>query len=255
MYLASLGLSFVFLVAQMLGIDGDVELPSLDGGPELHLEMDGDVDADMDMDHDVDIDFHHDIDVEAGHDFDHAFDQDLDSDVRVPANVSGDGGSSLSVQILHFAGIGRIPLSLWAMAMCVTLGISGLGLNSFLSSFLPWPSVFFPISFAISLSLAFVVSGSAARIVGRYMPKSSSAGTSERDLEGSVGKLVYALKPGKIGTVRVSDRSGTMIQCSVFTETDEEIVSGGCVLLLGYDEKKKAFEVEIAPAELLSLPE
>jgi hypothetical protein len=76
-----------------------------------------------------------------------------------------------------------------------------------------------------------------------------------KDLEGAVGKLLYSLKPGKTGTARVRDRSGNLIQCSVFTEDVNEIRSGESVLLIRYVKKDKAFEVEIAPTELLSLPE
>jgi len=254
-YLAFLGLSFVFLVAQMAGIDGDLDLFSLEGEADLQLEMDGDLDVDVDADVDVDVDADVDIDVDT--DVDIGADTDLDLNGHLPdtINAGETGNRSLVIRILRFAGIGRVPLSLWAMTMCVTFGISGLGLNSFLSTFLPWPSVFFPISFIISLTIAFIISGSASRIIGRYMPKHSSAGTSERDLEGTVGKLVYSLKSGITGAARVKDPSGTMIQLPVFTDKKEGISSGDKVLLLGYDKKRKAFEVDIAPAELLALSE
>ena len=290
-YLAPLGLSIVFLGAQISGIEGDfdgAELPSIegdadadvhvdvDGDADVHVDIDGDADADMDADVHVDVDgdadVHVDLDGDAHIDLDGHVDVDgdahVDVDGDVHVDVDGDAhietethvtvhdghidgeGPSMALQIAHFIGVGRVPVSLLGMCLSLSWGMIGLTLNSALRIVFSSPSVFFPISFFGTAFLSLGVTSTFARVVSKLMPKTSTFGTKRAALAGSIGKTLYRLRPGKDGTIRVRDEQGNLIQCAAYINTKKEIPGNTEVLLIRYSKKRKAFEVEIAPEEL-----
>ena len=302
-YLAPLGLSIVFLGAQISGIEGDfdgADLPAIEGDADADVDVDADADVDVDADADVDIDADADLDVDADVDVDADADIDVDADVDVDvdadadvdvdadadADLDADGhvevdidadadldadvdgaaethvtvtshdghvaaeGPSLALQIAHFVGVGRVPISLLGMCLSLTWGMIGLTLNSALRMVFTSPSIFFPISFFGTAILSLGVTSTFARVVGNLMPKTSTFGTKRAALAGSIGKTLYRLRPGKDGTIRVRDEQGNLIQCAAFTKAKKEIPGSTEVLLIRYSRKRKAFEVELAPEEL-----
>lgn len=255
-YVIPFGFSMLFLVMQLVGLDyefgHDADVPSIEADADLDVHADVDLDAHAD----VDLDVHADVDADV--DSDVSVDTDLDAHVDADAAVAETDVAHLDTPAdLGFAwqaalllGVGRVPISALGMCFGVSWFVFGVSLNALLQPMIGSPLVFFPLSFAGALTLSFTSTALLARGAARLFPKVSTFGSNRRELAGSVGRLLYGLGPGATGTVRVRDSHGNLLQFPVFTAAGQALPSDAPVLLLRFDERRGAFEVEAAPPEL-----
>lgn len=193
------------------------------------------------LDHDVDHDVDHDADHDTDHDAEHGHDVESDQE-------------SLLTQVALLMGFGKVPLSIIIMTFCFVWGVVGYLLTSILQPILRTPIMFFPPVFLVTLFLTIFVTGLVARIVAKIMPKTSTFTTTHKDLIGKVGESLYPIDK-EHGTIRVIDKFGNIQQYAAFT-SDEVYISGNTqVLIVNWDEERKAFLVAILPPELADLKE
>lgn len=269
------GFGLLFLAMQLSGLgDTDHDMGELDGDApaeieadagldvDAHADVDVDADGDMDVDADgdVDLDVHGDVDV---HDVDVHGDVDVhDVDGHLPAeaghtDIDGqlglDGVASALMRFGMLLGVGKVPLSTLFMTLCFTWGFFGYVNNLWLAGFFPSPWVFFSLSVLLTGIVSFASTSVFARAFARLVPTYSSFHTRESQLVGRLGEALYVIKPGAEGTLRVCDAHGNQLQYAAFHGEKEAIRGGTPVLLLRWSAKRKAFEVETAPRELLDV--
>jgi len=87
-------------------------------------------------------------------------------------------------------------------------------------------------------------------VVGHVRHRGDRGLRADGQLAGRVGQTLYTLRAGRAGTIRVEDRHGNALQYPAYSAASEDIAGGTPVLLTRWDRERKAFEVEVAPAEL-----
>ena len=286
-YVIPFGFGLLFLAMQLSGLgETDSDMGEVDGevhaeieadagvDADVHADVDVDADADVDMDvhADVDMDVHGDLDVDAHADVDmdvhadvdaHAdvdVHGDLDADGHLPAEADHgdldghlglDGVASGLMKFGMLLGVGKVPLSTLFMTLCFTWGFFGYVNNLWLSGIFPAPGVFFTLSALLTAVVSFGSTSIFARAFARLVPTYSSFHTRESQLVGRLGEALYVIKPGSTGTLRVRDAHGNLLQYPAFHDEEGPIRGGTPILLLRWSGKRKAFEVETAPPELL----
>lgn len=206
--------------------------------------QDSDADLDTDIDHDV---------------------ADLDHDVQHGIeHYTGDHGSlhgdthhtpSTLSQILGFLGIGRVPLSIIMTSFCFIWGFTGWAGNQFFANVLLFPALYFWPSAALALFSAVFGTKLLARGISHVMPSTESYGVSAGELVGKRAEVRYELTEGS-GSVFLHDPYGNLLElpCRV-REGEAAIPSGSPVILMGYDEREKAYVARHNPINDLLLPE
>lgn len=187
----------------------------------------GDSDHDADADHDVDADADHDVDADADHDAD----ADNDGDHEHGGSVGG--------KILVDLGVGRVPFSTVWQTFAITFGIAGLAVNSLAlaPSGVVAPST---LAFTIPLSLvvAYLITRTTTRILGRFLGGEHEEASSRKDLVGSTGIVISSQITSEFGEIRVSDKAGRLVHliCRI-RESEKPIASGKEVVIVDYDAK------------------
>ncbi|MDI1442999.1 OB-fold-containig protein [Polyangium sp. 6x1] len=204
--------AILFALLQMTGVLG-----LLVGG--------SDHDADADHDHDVDADADHDVDADGDHDHDHDADHDNDA--------------SLGGKILVDLGAGRVPFSVLWQTFAVTFGITGLALNTlyFGRAGALAPSTL-ALSLPASLLVAYLVTRTASRLLGKVVAPAGEEATSRRNLVGCAGVVISTRVTSEFGEIRAKDRAGHFVHviCRI-REGEPAIGAGREVVIVDYDSK------------------
>jgi hypothetical protein len=199
--------AILFALLQMTGVLG-----LLAGG--------SDHDADADADHDIDAE--HDVDADADADGDHDADADADD-------------SSLGDRFLVDLGVGRIPFSILWQTFAVTFGISGLAVNAIVlgralsTSSLAW-------SIPLSLFIAYLVTRTTSRLLGRVIGGADQEATSRHGLIGQTGVVISSRVTDEFGEIRAKDPAGNFVHvvCRI-RDGETPIPLGREVVIVDYD--------------------
>ncbi len=186
-------------------------------------------DAHVDVDAEADIDVHADIDtqVDVGHELEHGsghHDVDVDSDV---------GHSTGIMTAFVGLGVGRVPLSIVLMVLCLTYGTAGFASNQLLRNSLAESGVWLslPIAVLLSLGLTMVVS----RLVAQYMPLNETSARLRSDLVGRRGVAIFGIDKVS-GMVAVTDEGGDRYQVAARIYKENNAIPAGTeVVLTRYD--------------------
>ncbi len=168
---------------------------------------------------------------------------DHDADVSHDTEHDGEAHSVL----LDFLGIGRCPLSIVLMVMSFLFSLFGMAAVILLRMVYTPGAIVGAVAYPAATVLSFMLTGVVARLIGRFMPTSETYVESESHHFGSIGKAVYTFTDGK-GFVQVKDKSGTVHE--VAATCAEPIMAGSTVVVIGYDEGTRVFQVQLAPLEL-----
>lgn len=207
-------------------------------------EQDSDADLDADIDHDV---------ADLDHDVDHGIE-----------HYTGDHGSlhgdthhtpSTFSQVLGFLGIGRVPLSIIMMSFCFIWGFTGWAGNQLFADILRFPVLYFWPSAALALFSAVFGTKLLARGITHVMPSTESYSVSMRELVGKRAEVRYELTEGS-GSVFLRDPYGNLLELPCRVKQGEATIPyGSPVILMGYDEREKAYVARYNPIKDLALPE
>ncbi len=189
--------------------------------------------SDHDADHDAD------VDADADHDVDHDADADADHDADADADADADHDTSLGDKILVDLGAGRVPFSILWQTFAVSFGLTGLALNTLYfgrAGALATSSL--ALSLPASLLVAYLVTRSASRLLGRVVGPPDAEATSRKDLVGSTGIVISSRVTDEFGEIRVKDRAGNFVHviCRI-REGERPIASGLEVVIVDYDGK------------------
>ena len=198
--------AILFALLQMTGVLG-----LLIGG--------SDHDADADHDHDIDADADHDVDADHAHDHDH--------------------DASLGGKILVDLGAGRVPFSVLWQTFAVTFGITGLALNTlyFGRAGALAPSTL-ALSLPASLLVAYLVTRTASRLLGKVVAPSGEEATSRRNLVGCSGVVISTRVTSEFGEIRAKDRAGHFVHVICRIREGEPVLGAGReVVIVDYDSK------------------
>ena len=215
-YVIVFTVAILFALLQMTGVLG-----LLIGGSDhdADADHDHDIDADADADHEVDADADHDHDHDADHDHDH--------------------GASLGGKILVDLGAGRVPFSVLWQTFAVTFGMTGLALNTLhfgRSGALATSSL--ALSLPASLLVAYLVTRTASRLLGKVVAPAGEEATSRRNLVGCSGVVISSRVTSEFGEIRAKDRAGHFVHviCRI-REGETAIGAGREVVIVDYDPK------------------
>ncbi|MFH0779263.1 MAG: hypothetical protein V1928_00210 [Parcubacteria group bacterium] len=231
-YLGTFILGIMFLIMSMMGIGGD---------------HDADVSADHDIGHDASHDADHNADHDAPHKIDYIAEHGAGAHHTATANESGAG-------IIHFLlnllGVGRCPLSIIMMTFLLLFALVGVCSNIILKNILVTPYIYGPISYVGAFFASFTLTGSLARLIGRWMPSSRTSILSTDDMLGSIATITYISKDGKTGRAVFYDKNNTVHQADIEIKEGQSFKEDDQVLLMECDEKKITYQVETAPTEV-----
>jgi hypothetical protein len=193
----------------------------------------GDLDVDHDISFDQDLEVDHDLGIEHDVDGGHAL-----GDAHAPdaAGAAHAHHPHLLGKALSFLGVGRVPLSILMISICLIWGAVGLVLNVVLGTDTMWRVVGFT-ALAAAVGTRLVAEGLAAVLPGEetyYTPK--------EQLVGEVGEVLYEVTPTS-GTVRLCDSSGNLLDLDCRTWGDERIPAGARVVLQEYNASADWFAV------------
>lgn len=205
------------------------------------------VDADHDVsvgDHGIAHDVGHDVGADHGHDIGHdshavhAFDHGHDHEV--------DHGHGLFHRALGVLGIGRAPLSIVLMTICLLFGGTGIAANFILKPALVTGWLYGWISIAAAAFMVLGGTGPFAQLVARLMPATETSRVTSRDLIGRTGMALFEIVQGSSGYAQVYDRAGNLHQVRVRMR-DAAVPKGGAVVLCEYLQDEDTFLVQSAP--------
>lgn len=200
-------------------------------------DADGDVDAHADIDLHAQADLDHNVDHDIDHDIDHNVDHDADHDVD--HDVSG------WAEILHFMGVGYVPVTMVLALALGSFGLLGWALNTLaFGVFAGYPNwAIFP-AVLVSLAGSAWFTGRTSRLMGRLVPAFSSSATPMKRLVGLRGRVSSPQVDQTYGQVKVRDSGGTLI--TVFAVVDPghaPIPADTEVFLVDYNPANKVFVV------------
>lgn len=169
-----------------------------------------------------------------------------DPDVDAEGSADLDDGDAGGIDPLGWLGLGRVPLSIWAMLACFGFGGSGMLLVWALSdlaspSMLPWASV------AGALALTLLGLGPSARALGRLVPSVESSASEPSDLIGLEGRVIAA-RDASFVVVRVDDPGGAELRI-VGTSMDGAVTPAEAVVVVDYDESARTYLIAKLRAE------
>ncbi len=243
------------------GVDADADHDVATDGAEADHDFDAehDLDADADIDADADHDLDADHDVDADHDIDADHDADAEHDGEtpgLPATVSTGTGTSLSAATgvpatsshpfeggsgwsfgaaLEWLGVGRVPLTILVLVLCMLWGFVGFAVNMLLVGV---PLVG-PRPWLVSLPLAAIASVMGTKglggVLARYMPTTETYVHSRAALTGRSGVAMFGIDH-KFGMAFVRDTTGDahQVACRVYAD-GQPIAKGQRVLLVDYN--------------------
>ena len=155
---------------------------------------------------------------EADKDFD--ADLDVDADIDVDADMSADGGldqnlleDSKRQKSFQIKWIPLLSMRFWTFGLA-TYG----GLGMALSGLDKPPAIVFP----VALGVGFAVGWIAAQLFRALKMSSSNSAIGARQLQGSTGKALLPISPGKTGKVRVI-LDGQVLDLLALSEDNVEI--------------------------------
>jgi hypothetical protein len=187
-------------------------------------------DSDHDADHDVDADVDHDVDADADADHDVDADHDADADAE-------DDGPGFGDKMLVDLGVGRVPFSTLWQTFAITFGLAGLAINALVltprGAVAPITLVF---TIPLSLVIAYVITRTTTRVLGRLLAGENEEASSRKDLVGSSGMVISSQVTSEFGEIRVTDRAGRFMHliCRI-RDTEKPIPSGKEVVIVDYD--------------------
>ncbi len=181
----------------------------------------GVVGHELELDHDVD----------AGQDGDHGVEHDHDS--------------SITHRLFAMLGIGRVPISVVFMLLCLLFGGIGVMSNLVLKPLLVTPWLYAWISLGVASIGSIVLTGRVAALVYRYMPSTETEIVTERQLVGRSGVLTL-MTDVRSGLMQLRDARGHLQQVSCRTEKDE-LPKGSEVLITEYDADLRVYVVVASP--------
>jgi hypothetical protein len=187
--------------------------------------------ADLDAGHDVHVDVGHDAPGDVGHDASGGAGHHADG---------GRGGHGLQVSLLGrvfgLLGMGKVPLSILWLSVCLIWGAAGLVLNVWLGME-DMPKV---ILFA---ALAAVVGARAvAEGLAYLLPREETYHTPKAELVGQVGEVLYEVTRTS-GTVRLCDPSGNLLDLDCRIQDGAGLKAGTKVVLQEYEPSADVFIV------------
>ena len=219
-----------------------------DADAEHDFSAEADIDADADLDADTDIDADADFDADA----------DVDHDVSTHAGGTGDllhasghtpDHASISPEpgvlkaALIWLGVGRVPLSILLMVLCLTWGVTGFLFNqSFREHFaLPWQVAFVSLPAAALMSL--LVTRLVVRSIDRWLPLDETTARRRHDLLGLKGTALYDISD-KFGMVTLRDDRGELHQvpCRV-ADGHDPISKNHDAVLVAYNARENLYKV------------
>lgn len=155
-----------------------------------------------------------------------------------------DGGEGWGGRILGLLGVGRIPLTLALSLYLLFWGTFGLIANRLcLNAGLPVALFVGPVLMMNFLATV-LVTGVAARLLGRILPPMETFAIRDDDLIGCEGAAVYPVTE-KTGTVQITDQYGTVHRRQARTESgDAAIAANSRVLVTGIAETQSRLIVK-----------
>jgi hypothetical protein len=202
----------------------------------------GESDAGADFDADVDLDA--DLDVDAELDMAAAFGADLDADLaggelaELPETTAA---APFNPGLTGWLGLGKMPFLIWLATMCLSFGLSGLGLQMALRDFLGFtlpaglaslPALFVSLWFTRGFGAWFA----------RVLPQTETSALSESSLGRRRGVVTQGTAArGRPAEVRVMDGYGNAhyLRAEPMSEGDE--ISAGTEVLVIRDRRAKAY--------------
>ena len=202
----------------------------------------GESDAGADFDADVGLDV--DLDVDAGLDMEAAFDADLEADLaggelaELPETTAA---APVNPRLTGWLGLGKMPFLIWLATMCLSFGLSGLGLQTGLRDFLGFtlpaglaslPALFVALWFTRGFGAWFA----------RVLPQTETSALSESSLGRRRGVVTQGTAArGRPAEVRVMDGYGNAhyLRAEPMSEGDE--ISAGTEVLVIRDRRAKAY--------------
>jgi hypothetical protein len=186
--------------------------------------------ADLDAGHDVHADVGHDVSADAGHDVGGG-DHDTDG---------GHGGHGPQVSLLGRAfgllGVGKVPLSILCLSICLIWGALGMVLNAVLGTDSMRENILFAALGAV------VAARAIAEGLAYLMPREESYHTPKAQLVGQVGEVLYEVTRTS-GTVRLCDPSGNLLDLDCRIQEGDGIKAGTKVVLQEYEPTADVFFV------------
>ena len=169
-------------------------------------------------------------------------DFDLDADADVDADVDSDAGShsgasiSLINHVLVFFGMGHIPFMIYLSFLALPMWIMSVAINHYIhnSSFLLSLLFFIPI-LIVSLFVAKFLTLPFVKIFGKMNKEDGVI------VIGKIATITLPIFENRIGQAEISYLGDSVI---VKAFSKEEIPRGETVLVVQYDEEKKAYYVE-----------
>ncbi|MBT5503403.1 DUF1449 family protein [Candidatus Falkowbacteria bacterium] len=222
-YLATFILGLMFLVLAVMGV-GEHDAAA-------EHDLDHDIDHDIDVEHDVETD--HDVGHESEHD--HEVEQ----------------AHGLMHSILNLLGIGRCPLSIIMMTFLFLFTGIGIGSLLILKPITFTSVIFGTVSYSVAFLGALFLTGSIARLIGRYLPTKETYVKGTASLHGKIGKANYDFSDNT-GFFQVVDDNHTMLEKKgINIDPDNPIKARDSVLIVTYNKEKGCFLVKKAPPELV----
>lgn len=170
------------------------------------------------------------------HDHDHDHDFDHDHDIHHEPGVHIEHGHSDGFKLLSLFGIGKVPLTIVAVSLCLLWGAGGLVGNFVVNR---GPLV------AIVVAAAFALIGTRvlSSLISKVMP---SLETSSRPGEWYLNKEARVLYPLKVdsGAVQIGNPEGLKIELQARIEAGHaEIPEGSSVILVRFDRDSHCYFV------------
>jgi membrane protein implicated in regulation of membrane protease activity len=186
--------------------------------------------GDLDAGHDLHVDVGHDVSGDAGHDVGSAG----------HGVEGGHGGQGSPVSLLGRAfgllGIGKVPMSILGLSICLIWGAAGLVLNVFLGMETMRQNILFA-------ALAAVVGArGVAEGLALLLPREESYHTPKAELVGQVGEVLYEVTRTS-GTVRMRDPSGNLLDIDCRVQDGAGLKAGTTVVLQEYEPSADVFFV------------
>jgi membrane protein implicated in regulation of membrane protease activity len=218
-FTVALGVTLVFALLQMTGV--------------LGLIAGGD-DHDADADHDADIDHDADVDHDAGIDHDGDVDHDVDADGHHDASHTSHG---VGHQVLSDLGIGRVPFSIVWQTFAVAFALAGITANTiYLGRTGAMPASNLAWALPASLVVAYIVTRSLSRVLGRVIANPEQEATTRKALVGQSGVVISSKVDSEFGEVRLRDKTGHVVRIICRVKDGERNISEGSeVVIVDYD--------------------
>ncbi len=172
---------------------------------------------------------------------------DVDADADMDADVDGDGDGSVPEHgpahgILELFSIGRVPVAIVLMSLCLLFGGSGLALTFLLESWIDASWLTGVLSLVGAAFVAVVSTARVTRQVARWMPSTETYATRDEELVGQLGTAELDIH-ARFGVAHVHAPDGTLIKIRC-RSAGERIGKGDPILVTDYDPATGVYDVE-----------